>query len=769
MERPHLPIVDAYLAGDYNLMNSIIRKTAPDDPLHVYYTALDSGLNDRIAYEHLRKALDVPPADPELFMLLLRYASSLTMHMNMSEAQRSLQLLKQLDDPFIRRELKIIATFTAEGNFLHNKGELVKAFECADEGLRQGLPEGGHSWYRMKAQRVIYGSTCGKFEIVERDLAEMSAVPELNYEQIAPLNFLKANFCCDCGKYEEGLALLDTLAEGKTESIRATTLTLRIELLLFSGRFNEGKNLLDIERDSGKKLLGNVAYEILRSVEGLTQNDLERARLRARNAIACADRSAPLTLIWCISLLVHIELSARNARVARSMLQMIDLGECIPQATIYWVRLYLLEQNPAKAAFHFKKLLDRGMPESIEGGLRYAWEVKAADVARLWATAQKRRLVDRPVDANANANAQAPNETPEKQRDELLVGQSPAMRAVKTLIGKFATVDSTVLLTGETGTGKEVIAHALHLRSRHASKPFLAVNCGAISDTLIESELFGHVKGAFTGAGSEHHGLFVAAGDGTLFLDEIEATSPRLQGALLRVLEAGEVRPVGGTKARQIHARVIAASNQPLELAIKAGTFRSDLYFRIARLHIALPPLRERIDDIPFLVEHFLRVIYGEYQISVAPELMLKLKRHIWPGNVRELKNAIELIALLAGDAKVLSADLFVPHVLLEEGSEIPPSNSALMPAVLPALGDKIAGPALKSRKGQYARLQQLRELFKDHNTLIHAEVARLIGCAAVTATRDLEVLEAEGVIRRVRGVASQRTSCFVYCGPEEK
>jgi DNA-binding NtrC family response regulator len=221
---------------------------------------------------------------------------------------------------------------------------------------------------------------------------------------------------------------------------------------------------------------------------------------------------------------------------------------------------------------------------------------------------------------------------------------------------------------------------------------------------------------------------------------------------------------------------VIVASNESLEAAIGAKTFRSDLYFRIARLQIQLPPLRERVDDIPLLVEHFLKGIYGEQQVTVSKELMQALKRHAWPGNVRELKNAVELIALLAGDAKVLGPELFLPESRRES-----PAQSAAMLKSVPAAPPKPTpepGPssslspsaASLSRSTRYSRerLQQLRSLFQQHNKLSHAEVVRMLECAPGTAMRDLEQLEMEGAIQRVRLPASNRTSHFIVTAPQK-
>jgi transcriptional regulator with PAS, ATPase and Fis domain len=234
-----------------------------------------------------------------------------------------------------------------------------------------------------------------------------------------------------------------------------------------------------------------------------------------------------------------------------------------------------------------------------------------------------------------------------------------------------AVTDSTVLLQGESGTGKEVVARYIHDQSPRAGKPFLSINCGALPESLLESELFGHVKGSFTGASRDKDGLFSAAGDGTFFLDEIGETTPATQVKLLRVLQQREVIPVGATEAKPVHARVIAATNRDLEEEIKRGNFRSDLYYRLNVISIILPPLRERPNDIPLLAELFLKrtgEARGEPPRELAREALEAMQKYSWPGNVRELENALERAAILAkGDSIPLSA---LPERVVEPKSE---------------------------------------------------------------------------------------------------
>ena len=241
-----------------------------------------------------------------------------------------------------------------------------------------------------------------------------------------------------------------------------------------------------------------------------------------------------------------------------------------------------------------------------------------------------------------------------------------------------AGTDSTVLLQGESGTGKEVVARYIHELSPRAAKPFLSINCGALPESLLESELFGHVKGSFTGASRDKEGLFSAAGEGTFFLDEIGETTPATQVKLLRVLQQREVIPVGATEAKPVNARVIAATNRDLEDEIKRGGFRSDLYYRLNVISIVLPPLRDRPGDIPLLAEAFLKRAAdagGDAPRVLAPEAAEAMQRYSWPGNVRELENALERAAILAkGDTIPVSA---LPERVVEPRSEPLVSDAA--------------------------------------------------------------------------------------------
>ena len=266
-----------------------------------------------------------------------------------------------------------------------------------------------------------------------------------------------------------------------------------------------------------------------------------------------------------------------------------------------------------------------------------------------------RCLSDQEVNRAAVEQRAADGEEPDAAEPDTgartVVGRNPRMIEIYKMIGVLSRNRATVLVRGDTGTGKELVARAVHDHSIHSDEPFIAVNCTALTDTLLESELFGHVRGAFTGAVSGKKGYFELAGKGTIFLDEIGDTSPDFQSKLLRVLQERQFYPVGGEQPKTTEARVVAATHQPMEELVSEGGFRQDLYFRLRVVEIHVPTLRERKDDIPLLAQHLLGRIRRETEATVraiSQEAMTSLQEYDWPGNVRELENALTRAAIVA-------------------------------------------------------------------------------------------------------------------------
>jgi len=304
-----------------------------------------------------------------------------------------------------------------------------------------------------------------------------------------------------------------------------------------------------------------------------------------------------------------------------------------------------------------------------------------------------------------------------------MVGESAAMRQVYQLISKVAPTDSTVLISGESGTGKELAARAIHQNSKRTSKPFMAVNCAALAESLLESELFGHEKGAFTGALTQKKGRLELTDGGSLFLDEVGEISPALQVKLLRVLQEREFERVGGTRTIKVDIRLVAATNQDLEQAIEQGRFRQDLYYRLNVVSIEMPPLRERREDIPLLASYFVEKYSARCNrrvLGISPEARARLSAYDWPGNVRELENTIERAVVLGTTDQILPEDL--PEALLETVAAESPQSAKYHDAVAQTK-KQIILEAMLQAEGNYTEAARILEI---HPNYLHRLIRNL-------------------------------------------
>jgi nitrogen regulation protein NR(I) len=313
-----------------------------------------------------------------------------------------------------------------------------------------------------------------------------------------------------------------------------------------------------------------------------------------------------------------------------------------------------------------------------------------------------------------------------------IIGRSEAMQKVFKLIGQLADSDATALITGESGTGKELVARAIYHHSRRSVQPFLAINCAAIPENLLESELFGHEKGAFTGAVTQRVGKFEQCNKGTIFLDEIGDMTPATQTKILRVLQSGTFERVGGNAAVKVDVRVIAATNKPLEQAVAAKEFREDLFYRLNVVRIHLPPLRERRDDIPLLVDYFLKKHAGSGRKPKAIQTgaVELLQRHHWPGNVRELENVVQRALVVAKGDAIIAGDL----------GELLPQNQNPTSLVAP---DSTAGEPDANSARQLARTL-LDEASRDKSIKLIPAMERVLITEALSQTRGNQVQAAK-------------------------
>ena len=326
-----------------------------------------------------------------------------------------------------------------------------------------------------------------------------------------------------------------------------------------------------------------------------------------------------------------------------------------------------------------------------------------------------------------------------------IIGKSALMQRIYQLIEKVAPSKATVLITGESGTGKELIARAIHFNSPRREHPFISVNCGALPENLLESELFGHERGAFTGAVNLRKGRFELAHGGTLFLDEISEMSPPLQVKLLRVLQEMEFERVGGSQTLKVDVRVVAASNRNLKEEVAHGRFRSDLFYRLNVVHVQLPALKARADDIPLLVNHFLAKYApggDQSQITIDPEALRIMLDYSWPGNVRELENVIERAVILSNGEKIIVKDL--PQEVRELGAGLLLENDRERPP------GELSPDNRSPRWGLNRRQLKAIDFIKDHGFVTNRHYSELNAISERQALRELIELVESGILNRI-------------------
>lgn len=444
-----------------------------------------------------------------------------------------------------------------------------------------------------------------------------------------------------------------------------------------------------------------------------------------------------------LHLALHLALASGRSGQARRLLGRLDPKGDLPACHLEWARLHRLEGDDAAAMARFAQLVASRRPAYIAWRLQWAPELSHDALVAWWwphCRSESRGALPPPAPRATPA-------TPSEEPAAVLIGDDPGIRTARERIRLFAPRHEPVLISGATGTGKEIVARSLH-RTARPDDPLVTVNCAAIPASLAEAELFGHVRGAFTGADRLRAGAIAAAGDGVLFLDEIVSLPLPLQGVLLRVLETGDYRPVGGDRNRRLRARIVAACGEDPQQAVAEGRLRPDLLYRLQRLTIDLPPLRQRLGDLEALARHFL-IRFG---FDPPPELDQALlghwRRHPWTGNVRELRNEVERLAILHGDEPRFTLAHSTIATAGEGTAELPVVPSAHRP--LPVVG------------ATAARRERIVQLARQHGHTTRKAVIAATGCAPATAQRDLTALVAAARLRRVQPGGGVRFDYFV-------
>ena len=604
-------------------------------------------------------------------------------------------------------------------------------------------------WWRLMRGRIDCALRNGFFQ----DAHDLLNGVEAHFDQAALHNkafYLTARVrhgLCVSRPQESGCYLekLEALI-GDSDPVRVGSW--RVHHLIQNEALEEAKQEIDaLETDKGPDPLTVLC---LRAAWLKASGEYVRSRQTLERALKIARTRSVYHNLSILGMMARMNLVLGEAERARRILLRLDPHRNQPRWNIEWMCVCILEGDFKAAAEHYRRFRSYESDGQLQTNLQSIPTITGFHIEKL------KRIISEP---EAEGPSGRRRETaPHAPHSQTLIGESPQIRSVRQQVERFAPLDSPVLVIGETGTGKEIVARQLHHHSPVRSEPFVAVNCGGLSDTLIESELFGHVRGAFTGAVGDHPGLFKAAGHGTIFLDEINSMSLRLQASLLRVLEQKEIRPVGSNRLHKIQCRIVAATNQDLEEAIREGRFRQDLYYRLSGLSITIAPLRSRIEDLDVLIDHFLGCMPGGSHLEVAPELVRKLKHHTWPGNVRELKNEIERMCLLAGGESMLTEEMFAEQSKpgRVEPASSPNGNSGEL---------DLSGVNLRNA---LARRQVIRKLFKRHTSLTRAKLVSILGSAPNTITKDLSCLEQDGFIRRIHTSGHLRTSYFELTGQHD-
>jgi transcriptional regulator with AAA-type ATPase domain len=624
--------------------------------------------------------------------------------------------LVQAGESLLRRAMPLVAgrppafcayALSVQGMLRHPPGSDGR-IRASEEALA-ALPAGDPRWPVQAFPLGFHLARSGRLHRFARQRSRLGRLPaSASLPGPAVLDLVDA---CERGDWEAAGRAWPTVARD-LDRLPEMQADLR---RLFTGY---GRLLAVVTATNGAPESANdpVPVQILRFVQ---HGDPVRAL-----ALAKADPAGPAAGPGLLEAgLVRAELAMANGGAALRLLAIRrergcrTLGEDLLWAQAHWLAG---DAAAARRAVHAaRQEADEG---DAAGRLTLEWDLAVglprsavADLAR-------------PLPAREARIRAAPAEDPAAT---VLIGRSPALTAVRRSIARFAPESAPVLITGETGTGKELVARLLHARSPRADRPFIAVNAAALGESLIESELFGHERGSFSGATAAHPGWFEQAGDGTLFLDEIGDIPARLQAALLRVLETDDFRRVGAERGRTARCRLIAATHRDLGAEAAAGRFRPDLLYRLQRLAIHVPALRERPEDIPDIALHLLRRDSPEPdRVRLDPGLVAALARRPWPGNVRELRNELERMRILASESG-------------EYGVEDLPAPP----------------PAVRATAGE--RRERLRRLAREQGRIRRVDCMRLLGVSQQTATADLRALIDAGCLVKRMPTPAPRSHYF--------
>lgn len=752
------PAVEAFITGQGTFKQAVLENPeAESADVARTILLLSEAIAGTLSVEDALQAansIDTSRGDPNL--LIMFYVFWATLSLNRERKAESSALVDralELVNPGTPPEIRVIP-LRSKAELLFQVGRIEEGEDCFREAL-VAMPRAAARYPMVFNDWASLLALQGKFAEVEAEynrILQRSSEKwvELYRAYVYLIHYSKTGRIAEIESLDRGA--LDQLPPKQKES--ATEILALAEVL--SGRAPE--SLPDTLAAIRELLAGRPDAALA----------LARTDVRRSSGFLYGQDFQDFNLVRC-------ELAVGQSAAARRLLRLRrERGNVNYLDDFFLARAELLDGRFDEAAERFRAAYlacqrYKALPR-LEIELKMSCELSRGDVLRLMAGVG----IGTPEPGRAAAVPAAP--APAKEAPSVpmaattgtarLIGGSSATEELRRLVAQYAALDVPVLVTGQTGTGKELVARALHEAGPRAARPFLAVNCGAIAEGLLESELFGHAKGSFTGAAAEHRGLFEEAGGGTILLDEVGEMPPRLQVALLRVLESGEVRPVGSTAPRKIACRVIAATNADLDALVVDKRFRPDLLYRLRRLEVRLPPLAERQGDILPLAERFLAEGRTDgLGPTLAPEVCQWLLAQPWPGNVRELRNVIEKLRLLNseklhyGPAELAAVAAPSAERLEPAGPPASPERKTAGPPVGAAGGS--VGEYLKGRRTSLRRLDRIRDLFREHRRLARAELAEILGVSSFTVGRDLKTLIEEGFVEKVAPNASRCTHYF--------
>lgn len=744
-----------------------------------------SFFNVEIAMDALAEAETIGVQGQNIYLLLIFLELRAKLSIKLGRITEGLAIISQIkaivtDD--MPDEYKIISN-TCESCFYLQDGKSQQAELLIEKSLSKLIPSSERHQYLLLEYAMHLSLQC-RLNQVKEDIARINI--ETSDSSTRTLSSLVLYIDC-LNRSDLEFAKVIILSIDRHSEIfkfyqKEFNDAIKMNLILNynSGNISENEMLIELNKTKDEEFF--IYLELIKKRPQESLKILQSINLDSDEYLKRLDMSAFLPL--------RVELSCGHLEIAKSLLnQKGRLGNHHFFDHLYWARIEYLAGNLDNSKRHFKTVYENCLKNDclsrLEFEIELTYEFKNKDIQLFWDYAKN------PLTASNNL-IPVSHEKPEMHH--AMLGESPELNSVFENIRQFGPLDLPVLIIGETGTGKELTAQALHNESKRKNKLFLAINCGAISESLLQSELFGYEQGAFTGASKFKMGILEEAGEGTVFLDEIGEVSPAIQVALLRVLENNEIRTVGGTKPRKLNCRIIAATNAQLAELVEKNKFRKDLLYRLQRFQITLPSLRERKEDIKTLALYYLSKERQSKDIEMSENFVNVIENYPWPGNIRELRNEMERLALLNPN-KNLFTELDLPQSkfqtaklnLIEQSvkENLEPIANELHSEEQKINLPKNKEPEIKedsfdddenqelsdnpedfqlflnNRNSPLRRKMKLKKIFLKFKSLSRGEVARVMNLALNTAAKDLEALEKEGFIERIKPTTSARTHYF--------